>query len=503
MYLKKKKRILENLIEIKELILHTDEANATYNLQYIENRLQTISEIINREEIVIQYLDNSLRNIFDCVNKLNITNLDEKANVLNQINKFEKDFLTKTKFKLNVVFMPYNITMWDSLESIYLACKNDTDCDVKVVPIPFFDLTQNPPVRHFHLEQYDKSICTIDYNDFDLKLEEPDIIYIHNAYDDGNMLTTVLPKFYTSKLKKYTDMLVFSPYATPNFTKDYHEMVRRRSFTFNGRGTNNIDRFVSAGDFVKKEGLQFGFHEKQILNYGCPKFDSLIEKINLEYAYPEKWIKNKDKKIVVFATGITYFIRQIVPSADVITNANNVIQEFMNILSTYKENNIFVIWRPHPLTKNFINKVNPEMTKWYEKLCDDIIKSESEFAKEYENVSLDTSESFLPAFKISDALLTDGSSIIYSYLLLNKKLFLLNDGVVYKAKKKDIDKNKIEFLLEGDTEFMDKIVNFEKQLELKIDISFLEEFYLNLDGTVGKKIHNALKNELLGFTEET
>lgn len=502
MYLKKKNRILENFWAIKDLIANSEMLNLDYNMHHIQNRLYLISEILRNEEIENEFWRNYSDKILDEIEILSNKNTDEKLvaikyELLNRINELKQEFLNNVKVKLNVLFMPYNITMWDSLESIYLACKNDKDCDVKVVPIPFFDLTQSPPVRHFHLEQYDKAIDVIDYNSYNLKDEEPDVIYIHNAYDDGNILTTVLPKFYTSKLKKHTDMLVFSPYATPNFTKDYFKITKHRSFTFNGRGTTNIDRFVSAGDFVRKEGLQLGINDRQILNYGCPKFDSLIQQIDQDYKYPAKWVKNKDKKIVVFATGISYFIRQIDLTMDRITNAKNVIQEFTNILSKYKENDIFVIWRPHPLTKNFINRVNPEMIQWYEKLCNDISNSKSEF----ENIALDTSESFLPAFKISDALLTDGSSIVYSYLLLNKKLFLMTNGIVYKAKKKDIDKEKLEFLLEEGTFNLNRITNFKKQSELKIDDSFLKEFYKNLDGTVGQKIHDALKTELLYSSE--
>lgn len=502
MYLKKKNKVIENIETIKDLITNSERGDVDYNVHHIQNRLYLISKIVINDEFENDFLMNYLNKILDDIEMVSNKNPEQKLEmlkfkILNQINELKQEFLNNVKVKLNILFMPYNITMWDSLESIYLACKNDIDCDVKVVPIPFFDLTQTPPVRHFHLEQYDKAIEAIDYNEYNLKDEEPDVIYIHNAYDDGNILTTVLPKFYTSKLKKYTDMLVFSPYATPNFTKDYFEMTRHRSFTFNGRGTTNIDRFVSAGEFVRKEGLQFGIKDRQILNYGCPKFDSLIQKIEQDYKYPTKWVKNKDKKIVVFATGISYFIRQINLTADRMENAKNVIQEFTNILLKYKENDIFVIWRPHPLTKNFINKVNPEMIHWYEKLCDDINNSKSEFT----NISLDTSESFLPAFKISDALLTDGSSIVYSYLLLNKKLFLMTNGNVYKAKKKEIDTNKLEFLLEDGTFNLNKITNFKKQSELRIDDSFLKEFYKNLDGTVGQKIHEALKNELLYASE--
>lgn len=39
-----------------------------------------------------------------------------------------------------VVFFPYKASMWDCMESIYLAASRDIDCHVSVVPIPYFDV---------------------------------------------------------------------------------------------------------------------------------------------------------------------------------------------------------------------------------------------------------------------------------------------------------------------------------------------------------------------------
>ena len=41
--------------------------------------------------------------------------------------------------KLEVVFLPYKVSMWDSLESVWMAADEDSDCDAYVIPIPYFD----------------------------------------------------------------------------------------------------------------------------------------------------------------------------------------------------------------------------------------------------------------------------------------------------------------------------------------------------------------------------
>ena len=43
--------------------------------------------------------------------------------------------------KLEIAFMPYKASMFDSLESIYRVAKDDPDCSVSVVPVPYYDYT--------------------------------------------------------------------------------------------------------------------------------------------------------------------------------------------------------------------------------------------------------------------------------------------------------------------------------------------------------------------------
>ena len=40
----------------------------------------------------------------------------------------------------------------------------------------------------------------------------PDIIVIHNPYDDSNFVTSVDARYYSRNLKFYTDCLVYIPY---------------------------------------------------------------------------------------------------------------------------------------------------------------------------------------------------------------------------------------------------------------------------------------------------
>ncbi len=503
MFLKRKKNI-QNLVEtICELIVHINNTGNIALLTDIESGLAVISKYLEKENYHIQETKKQLENV--CIiltrlknNKENVT-FDDLNELLENVDIFEQSFLIQVQTKLNVVFMPYNINMWDSLESIYYACSEDKDCVATVVPIPYFDITVDPPIKHDHFDRYDKSLNIVNYKEFDLESEEPDIIYVHNIYDNYNTLTSVLPKFYTSNLKKYTDMLVYSPYCLPTIiTKEI--LKNKKSYTFEVGGAKNVDKFISAGDFDLREGLELGYNRGQIINEGSPKFDSIVNKIKGDFKYPENWIKGAEgKPVAVWATPLNYFVAQYDKSADGGTNFANAIMEFGRTIQKFKDEDKFVIWRPHPLTRNFISARCPAFVSWYDRLCKDINDDKCLKAKDYSHVVYDDSESFLPAFAMSDALITKYSSIIYLYMLLNKKYICENNSKNF-SKVINIKKynHKIDFAGEGNFVDKDIMVNFKKTSNIEIDSELLSKFYKNLDGTAGQKIHSSLKSELLG-----
>lgn len=104
--------------------------------------------------------------------------------------------------------------MWDSLESVWKEADADPDCDAYVIPIPYFDKNQDGSFceEHYEGDQYPKDVPIIHYNEYDLEMRHPDVIYIHNPYDEYNNATSVHPHFYSKNLRNFTDKLIYIPY---------------------------------------------------------------------------------------------------------------------------------------------------------------------------------------------------------------------------------------------------------------------------------------------------
>ena len=93
-----------------------------------------------------------------------------------------------------------------ALDEYLYVCAGYPECDAYVIPIPYFDKNPDGSFREMHYEgdQYPDYVPITKYDEFNFERHHPDTIFIHNPYDDLNLVTSVHPYFFSDKLKKYT-----------------------------------------------------------------------------------------------------------------------------------------------------------------------------------------------------------------------------------------------------------------------------------------------------------
>lgn len=123
--------------------------------------------------------------------KQNYVQLDEKLRQTEQCLKKE------IKEEIVAVFLPYKASMWDALESVWQAASEDKNCTAYVVPIPYYDKNKDGSLGKEHYEggQYPSYVPVTSYKDLSLEELHPDLIFIHNPYDQFNTVTSVEPAF--------------------------------------------------------------------------------------------------------------------------------------------------------------------------------------------------------------------------------------------------------------------------------------------------------------------
>ena len=114
-----------------------------------------------------------------------------------------------------MVFLPYVASMWDSLESIWMAADKDENVDAYVIPIPYYDKNPDGSFRteHYEGDLFPDYVPVTRYDEYDFENRKPDVVFIHTPYDECNHVTSVHPFFYAKNIKNYTDMLVSVSYT--------------------------------------------------------------------------------------------------------------------------------------------------------------------------------------------------------------------------------------------------------------------------------------------------
>ncbi|MGB4660445.1 MAG: hypothetical protein WBI07_14820 [Mobilitalea sp.] len=353
----------------------------------------------------------------------NTTAFHEKLKqLLLRTNKIKKEIKDNLPEKKEIVFLPYKASMWDSLESIWMAAKEDKNCDCYVIPIPYFDLDKKNDtfIMHYEGDQFPDYVPITPYEEYSLKNRRPDIIYFHNPYDQFNYVTSVHPDYYSSELKKCTDLLVYVPYfATGGDMGDvFYELP----------SYYHADKIV----IQSKEIRSFyspNIPDDKFVPLGSPKFDRVINLHKMKLEIPSDW-KNriKGKKVVFYNTSIS----------SLLLYGERAFTKMKYIFSCFTEVDDYVLlWRPHPLTKATLQSVRPQMLEEYNLLEEEFIKNEIGI--------LDRTPDVTKVVAISDIYVgEESSSIVHLFGVSGKPIFILDMNIDPNRREETLD-NKASF----------------------------------------------------------
>lgn len=343
-------------------------------------------------------------------------------NLKKQLLRIENSVKNDIPVRKEIAFFPYKASMWDSLESVYLTAKEDPDCDVYCVPIPYYDRKPDRSLGELHYEgrEYPKNIEVIDWQTYSFEERKPDTIYIHNPYDDYNLVTCVHPRFFASNLKKYTEELVYIPYFVLDEIEpdDQARINGMKHFCFLP-GVFYADKVIVQSEKMKEiyineyiksakeQGIP-GKHtdrkylEEKILGLGSPKFDKVQNTKKEDLDIPEEWLKIIEKpdgswkKIIFYNTSI----------AALLENNEKMLEKMKHVFKIFEEykDEVALLWRPHPLIKTTVESMRPRLWAEYDKLV-------NQYRLEGWGIYDDTAD-MNRAIALSDAYYGDGSSVV-------------------------------------------------------------------------------------------
>lgn len=433
-------QIVENLLDANQIIVQINNGHETEIADMLQvcqeaailvgTQLESkkgLEHIVHMLEAYCESLYEFSMNYADF--EARMTNSEKIQNQLLQIkNVVETDL---PEIKKEMVFLPYKASMWDSLESVWKAADADPECDAYVIPIPYYDKNPDGTFREFHYEgdQYPDYVPITRYEEYDLEERHPDVIYIHNPYDDENYVTTVDPEYYSDKLQAYTDELIYIPYfVMDEINPENKSMVESMKGFCLTKGVINADKVIVQSKNMESIYIQIleetigptdckGIKWKdKILGLGSPKIDKVCNTSKTEIEIPQEWMKKierKDgswKKIVFYNMGV----------ATLLQNNEQLLRKVDSVFSFFEkvQDEVVLLWRPHPLIESTLVSMRPQLYEEYENLKKKYIEGGWGIYDDSPDVNR--------AIVLSDAYYGDKSSVVTLYRKTGKMALIQN-----------------------------------------------------------------------------
>ena len=325
----------------------------------------------------------------------------------NRLLQIQKSIREDAKDRLEAVFLPYKASMWDSLESVWMAADQDENCDAYVIPIPYFDRNPDGSVKEVHYEgdQFPEYVPITGYQEYDFQERHPDMVFIHNPYDDCNYVTSVHPFFYSYNLKQYTDQLVYIPYFS----------------TAGGmsEGQKSCSAYYYADYIIMQAKKYRKFYDpklpkEKLQPLGSPKFDRVIRMCQNPPEPPTAWKeKMAGKKVYFYNTSIN----------GMLSNTRRFLKKMKYVFQCFEgRTDACLLWRPHPLLESTFASMRLEQKPVYEEL-------KKYFLENHLGIYDDTSDMTV-SIALSDAYIGDSATSVTSLFgLAGKPLFILNNEI--------------------------------------------------------------------------
>ncbi len=395
---------------------------------------ETIEAIEGEGFITVSFLENYCEVVYQAYTLIGQISGANAGRIYKNLKKaliqVENSVKNDIQIRTEAVFLPYKASMWDSLESIWKAADEDPDCDAYVIPIPYYDKNPDGSFKEMHYEgdQYPKYVPVTWYEDYDFAEHQPDMIYIHNPYDECNYVTSVHPFFYSKNLKQFTEKLVYIPYfILEEIDPDDKEAVKKMAHFCTVPGVIYADQVIVQSESMRRiyievmtefsaKGSEINiaanrkYWEGKIQGSGSPKVKKVMSTKKEGLEIPEEWLKvirKEDgswKKIIFYNTSVTALLQH---GEKMLTKIQNVFEVFAE-----NSNEVALLWRPHPLIKATIESMRPELWAEYEKLV-----------QRYREAGIgiyDDTADMDRAVVLSDAYYGDRSSIVPLYQKIGK-----------------------------------------------------------------------------------
>jgi len=474
----------DNMLEDMQNIIHQiaaaseteEDANKYFErYNYLKNVLDVLNESLFLSDI------NEIKMIFGItyVKLLKLKDEDAKLSgcLLNSSDMSLSSYSLKNmqtgeenNRKIKVVFLVQTPSVWLSTESVWKAFNEDERCLTQIVQLPFF--------HHKSLQLNDRSIGNYlvkkgikfkYWDEFDLIEEMPDVVFFQLPYDSTRPQEYSFE--YISKLVRRTVYIQYGLGVAAGEILDYDfklpiDQKAWRIIARSERYKNMFRKYCPTGD-------------SNVVVLGHPKMDVIYNLQNIDVGHD--------------------FNDKIMGRKTIMWNPHHSIEKgewstflewWRTILDAFEaRKEMVLIIRPHPLLFGNLKKKPGG---------NELLEEFNKTVNEMENVILDLSDNYLQAFKVSDAMISDASSLLMEYFPTRKPIMYLpkKDGGGLSD-----DGDIVNYFYQGTKEsdikaFLDMVLKGEDPMYEK-RISQIDEYLYRFDGKAGYRIKEHIISSII------
>jgi len=295
---------------------------------------------------------------------------------------------------MNVVFLPYLASMWASMSPLYSEHVLNGD-QVTVMPLPFTTRDRDGHPMTYRVDE-GFPVPIRNASIIQLREQRPDRIYFHNPYDGTNTITQIEPHFFSKHLKECTDDLTFVPYYTQG--GDLPTIIR-------APGVRNSDHVVVWSQIQKDR------YTSILCQFSVDWARKIIIKdrgIQRSYAIPPEWkAAARGRRLIMLGTSLSA----------VLNDKAAELEKIHNTIMAHQNDQICLVWRPHPLYDAALVAMLPSLYKPYRNMINAFI--------EYDQGILDTSADLERSVSVCQEYIGDPSSVVSFFIEQNKPVTII------------------------------------------------------------------------------
>ena len=339
----------------------------------------------------------------DCLNEIKEKWDSGGEECVAAIRQFIRCLPQDVRYQVRAVFLAGLGEAWDSMESVYWFMRDDPRFDPVVVLAPILREIQDQKgevkrevVRNDYLTPL--GIPFFDYTQYSLEKDCPDLAFTNQPYEGSTTL-----EFWPMSIAQHARM-VYLPYFLPCFVAEGKHVESLAQLPVYRYAWKVICPTEKQYDFYCKHSVHNGANA---LVTGLPKLDGLVGLSDMGIERPRGWECLEGKKVFLWNS---WYIIEV-----------SSLRYFEDLMDWFQNHtDCALLWRMHPMTDT--------VTKLYYADQYQSFLEKVHYAETLPNVVLDRETSYKAAFYYSDAQISDYSSLLPQYLVMDKPALMIESS---------------------------------------------------------------------------